>query len=116
MPRSIPQQAPGVPEDPVTGTGMHVRYMHRRERGTMTDGDLQRLDHALLRLRRMWDAPAGVEHEGRVVDGSTLLVCVAVEEHRAVASGAGAVEVGVLEVAQALGVTHSTASRLVSRA
>ncbi len=71
-------------------------------------GDLLRLDRALLRLRRMWDAPAGIRHEGRTVEGSTLLVCLAVDEH-----GDG---VGVTAVAAALGVTQSTASRLVSRA
>ncbi|WP_158550795.1 MarR family winged helix-turn-helix transcriptional regulator [Geodermatophilus sp. TF02-6] len=72
---------------------------------------LERVDRALLRLRRMWDAPAGIEHEGALVEGSTLLVCLAVEEGLA-----GAAEVGVVEVAAALGVTHSTASRLVTRA
>jgi DNA-binding MarR family transcriptional regulator len=90
--------------------------MHDGEREQMTDGDLERLDHALLKLRRMWDAPAGIEHEGRIVDGSTLLVCLAVEEHRVAESDGGVLEVGVLEVATALGVAHSTASRLVSRA
>ncbi len=79
----------------------------------MADDDLQRLDRALLRLRRMWDAPAGIPHEGRIVEGSTLLVCLAVEE-RAHPDGLG--EVGVVEVSESLGVTHSTASRLVSRA
>ncbi|WP_158579952.1 MarR family winged helix-turn-helix transcriptional regulator [Geodermatophilus marinus] len=74
------------------------------------DSDLVRVDRALLRLRRMWDAPAGIEHEGALVEGSTLLVCLAVAEGRVTG------EVGVVEVAGALGVTHSTASRLVSRA
>lgn len=78
----------------------------------MTEEDLVRVDRALLRLRRMWDAPAGIEHEGTLVEGSTLLVCLAVEEAR----GEGVREAGVVEVAAALGVTHSTASRLVSRA
>jgi len=78
----------------------------------VSQDDLARVDRALLRLRRMWDAPAGIEHEGAVVEGSTLLVCLAVEE----ALGGGVPEVGVVEVAAALGVTHSTASRLVSRA
>jgi DNA-binding MarR family transcriptional regulator len=71
-------------------------------------GDLARVDHALLRLRRMWDAPRGITHEGGVVEGSTLLVCLAVTD----AAGA----VGVAEVAEALGVAPSTASRLVARA
>jgi DNA-binding MarR family transcriptional regulator len=70
--------------------------------------DLARVDQALLRLRRMWDAPRGIAHEGGVVEGSTLLVCLAV------ADTAGAV--GVAEVADALGVAPSTASRLVARA
>lgn len=79
----------------------------------MLDDDLARLDRALLRLRRMWDAPAGIAHEGRTVEGSTLLVCLAVAEGPAGPPGA---ESGVVEVAEGLGVTHSTASRLVSRA
>ena len=70
--------------------------------------DLARVDQALLRLRRMWDAPRGIAHEGGVVEGSTLLVCLAI------ADTAGAV--GVAEVADALGVAPSTASRLVARA
>jgi DNA-binding MarR family transcriptional regulator len=70
--------------------------------------DLARVDQALLRLRRMWDAPRGIAHEGGVVEGSTLLVCLAV------ADTAG--PVGVAEVADALGVAPSTASRLVARA
>ncbi len=103
---------------PRTGAGarplrtiMHVRYMGTGG-GAVTEDDLVRVDRALLRLRRMWDAPAGIEHEGALVEGSTLLVCLAVEEART--EGVG--EVGVVEVAAALGVTHSTASRLVSRA
>lgn len=75
------------------------------------DGDLVRVDRALLRLRRMWDAPAGIEHEGGVVEGSTLMVCLAVDERLHESA-----EVGVVEVAEALRVTQSTASRLVSRA
>jgi DNA-binding MarR family transcriptional regulator len=70
--------------------------------------DLARVDQALLRLRRMWDAPRGIAHEGGVVEGSTLLVCLAI------ADTAGAV--GVAGVADALGVAPSTASRLVARA
>ncbi|WNV75902.1 MarR family winged helix-turn-helix transcriptional regulator [Geodermatophilus sp. DSM 44513] len=78
----------------------------------MSQDDLARVDRALLRLRRMCDAPAGIPHEGALVEGSTLLVCLAVEE----ALDEGVPEVGVVEVAAALGVTHSTASRLVGRA
>jgi len=70
--------------------------------------DLLSLDRALRQLRRMWDAPAGIAHEGRVIEGSTLLVCLAVDEHDGVA--------GVGTVATTLGVAHSTASRLVARA
>jgi DNA-binding MarR family transcriptional regulator len=70
--------------------------------------DLARVDQAMLRLRRMWDAPRGIAHEGGVVEGSTLLVCLAVADTAAA--------VGVAEVADALGVAPSTASRLVARA
>jgi DNA-binding MarR family transcriptional regulator len=70
--------------------------------------DIERVDRALLRLRRMWDAPTGVPHEGGVVEGSTLLVCLAVADASS--------EVGINEVTRALGVVHSTASRLVARA
>ena len=42
--------------------------------------DLARVDQALLRLRRTWDAPRGIAHEGGVVEGSTLLVCLAVAD------------------------------------
>ncbi|WP_433789680.1 MarR family winged helix-turn-helix transcriptional regulator [Actinoplanes sp. CA-252034] len=72
------------------------------------NSDLARFDQALLRLRRMWDAPTGIAHEGRVVEGSTLLVCLAIAE----APG----EIGVSEVTRALAVAPSTASRLVARA
>ena len=75
--------------------------------------ELARIDRALLGLRRMWDAPAEVDHGGRVVEGSTLLVCLAIAEHD---ERGGPGEAGVREVAEFLGVTHSTASRLVSRA
>src|SRR5687767_7697907 len=56
----------------------------------------------------MWDAPAGIPHEDGVVEGSTLLVCLAIAEQDT--------EGGVNEVTTALGVAHSTASRLVARA
>lgn len=75
------------------------------------EDDLVRVDRALLRLRRMWDAPAGIQHGGTAVEGSTLMVCLAVEE-RLVASA----EAGVVDVAEALRVTQSTGSRLVTRA
>ncbi|MGX6607385.1 MarR family winged helix-turn-helix transcriptional regulator [Micromonosporaceae bacterium Da 78-11] len=69
---------------------------------------MERVDRALLRLRRMWDAPSGIPHDGGVVEGSTLLVCLAISDATS--------EVGVSEVMNALGVAHSTASRLVARA
>lgn len=72
--------------------------------------DVASIDRALLGLRRVWDAPAGVSHEGRIVEGSTLLVCLAVAE-TAVAG-----EVSITDVTRVLGVAHSTASRLVARA
>jgi DNA-binding MarR family transcriptional regulator len=68
------------------------------------------LDGALMRIRRLWDTPAGVEHHGEVLDGSTLMVCLVLAD-----AGAGA-EPGVVEVATGLGVVQSTASRLVARA
>ncbi len=86
---------------------MHAWYIYPQE-ATMAQADLVRLDRALLRLRRIWDAPAGIPQEGAVVEGSTLLVCLAVDER------GGEADVG--QVATALAVVHSTASRLVGRA
>ena len=88
------------------------------------DPTLLGLDAALLRLRRLWDAPTGVLHRGAVVDGSTLLLCLVLSEieHRPAVPGTPApdqgpdAEPGVVEVATGLGVTQSTASRLASRA
>ncbi|MGL5853028.1 MAG: MarR family winged helix-turn-helix transcriptional regulator [Phycicoccus sp.] len=74
----------------------------------MSDGaELDRIDHALLRLRRFVSAPASMPHDGRRVEASTVLVVDAVLR-------LGATTVG--EVADAVDVTHSTASRLVARA
>ncbi|MGL4177455.1 MAG: MarR family winged helix-turn-helix transcriptional regulator [Dermatophilaceae bacterium] len=74
----------------------------------MPDGeDLDRIDHALLRLRRFVSAPASMPHDGRRVEASTVLVVDAVLRLGATT---------VSEVAAAVDVTHSTASRLVARA
>lgn len=75
--------------------------------------DLASVDRALLRLRRIWDVPAGVDHAGKRVEGSTLLVCLVLDD---LSAQAGSTEVGVTDVAAALDVAHSTASRLISRA
>jgi len=72
--------------------------------------DLERIDLALRGLRRAWAAPTGVAHEGGVVEGSTLLVCLVVAE-----ANPGA-EVSITDITHGLGVAHSTASRLVARA
>ena len=71
------------------------------------DPEIRAIDGALMRLRRVWDAPAGVAHEGDTVDGSTLLICLALADRQPVDIGG---------TAAVLNVTHSTASRLVARA
>jgi DNA-binding MarR family transcriptional regulator len=75
-------------------------------------GDLERLDAALMRLRRLWTAPrtqAGMRAGDEPVELSTVLVVDALargpEQH-----------LGVADVAERLDVTPSTASRLVDRA
>jgi DNA-binding MarR family transcriptional regulator len=74
----------------------------------MTDEhELDRIDHAVLRLRRFVTAPASLEHRGRRVEASTVLVVDAVRRLDSITVG---------DVAAAVGVTHSTASRLVARA
>lgn len=70
--------------------------------------DLERLDRALLRLRRFVEAPAALDDGGSLVELSTLLVLDAV-------TSAGEA-VTVRDVARWLGVAHSTASRFVTRA
>jgi DNA-binding MarR family transcriptional regulator len=74
--------------------------------------DLERLDEALLRLRRLWSTPPPSlvleTGDGAQVTMSSVLVV----EACARAEG----EVGVGEVARFLEVEHSTASRLVDRA
>lgn len=78
-------------------------------------GQFDRLDRALLDLRRFWAAPdavpdAALGAPARPVEMSTLLVVDAVR------AGAGAGEVTVGGVAHHLDVAPSTASRLVDRA
>jgi DNA-binding MarR family transcriptional regulator len=74
--------------------------------------DLERLDDALLRLRRLWSTPPPSlvleSGDGTQVTLSSVLVV------EACARGGG--EVGVGDVARFLEVEHSTASRLVDRA
>ena len=79
------------------------------------DDALTRLDASLLDLRRFAQAPADLGDDvhvdrGAAVQVSTMLVVDAVARH-----GGGA-ECSVGDVAEALDVVHSTASRLVARA
>ncbi|NMR20110.1 MarR family winged helix-turn-helix transcriptional regulator [Cellulomonas fimi] len=69
--------------------------------------DLERIDRALMQLRRFVEAPAMVDDRGRHVETSTLLVLEALGPES---------EPTVRDVARRLDVTHSTASRLVTRA
>ncbi|MEV4411833.1 MarR family transcriptional regulator [Catellatospora sp. NPDC049609] len=64
------------------------------------------IDQALIRLRRLLEPPAVVDDPAGPVETSTILVV------NAVADG----PLTVTAVAAALSVTHSTASRLISRA
>ncbi len=76
------------------------------------DGVLEQLDSALLALRRFVSpelARPRIEHEGTVIELSTMLVVDAIDR-----SALG--EVSVREVAESLQVAPSTASRLVDRA
>jgi DNA-binding MarR family transcriptional regulator len=74
--------------------------------------DLERLDAALMRLRRLWTAPrtqAGMRAGDEPVELSTVLVVDALArepQHH----------LGVADVAERIDVTPSTASRLVDRA
>lgn len=70
-------------------------------------GDLQLVDRALMRLRHFVEVPAAVDDAGRRIEASTLLVLEAL---------AAMADPTVRDVARALDVTHSTASRLVLRA
>ena len=77
----------------------------------MTD-DLQVLDEALVRLRRLWTASRAhvVDDLGRRVEMSSVLVV------EACARAADSAEVTVGDVAAFLDVEPSTASRMVDRA
>lgn len=78
--------------------------------------NLDRLDAALLSLRRLVEVPGGrpaLAHGGQAVEISTVLVTDAVARHRSEGRG-DACSIG--DVADALQVAHSTASRLVDRA
>ncbi|MFK5647936.1 MarR family winged helix-turn-helix transcriptional regulator [Ornithinimicrobium sp. LYQ121] len=77
------------------------------------DDSLLRLDAALLTLRRLTSAPTArpvLDHDGSQVEVSTMLVV------DAVARCAQERACSIQDVAQALTVAHSTASRLVDRA
>lgn len=81
------------------------------------DGErvLGRLDDALLRLRRVTAAPPpAFVVEGGGASGSAPVTASTVLVVDACARAEGEVSVG--EVARALGVEHSTASRLIDRA
>ena len=80
------------------------------QRSTVT-GD-ERLDRALIALRRFWTAPDAVRDGAATVELSTLLVLEAVLEGPAAGDG----EIGVGLVGERLDVRPSTASRLVDRA
>ena len=75
------------------------------------DGDLEALDEALVRLRRLWTASRAsvVDELGRRVEMSSVLVVEACARTRATETSVG-------DVAVFLDVEPSTASRLVDRA
>ena len=75
--------------------------------------DLQLLDEALVRLRRLWTASRAsvVDELGRRVEMSSVLVVEACAR-----AGSHATEVTVGDVAAFLDVEPSTASRMVDRA
>jgi DNA-binding MarR family transcriptional regulator len=76
-------------------------------RTCMSADALAQIDAALLALRRFVEPPAVVDHEGRRVEVSTVLVLDAL-------SDVG--QATVTDVAEHLSIAHSTASRLVTRA
>ena len=80
-------------------------------------GDLEAVDEALVRLRRLWTASRVhvLDELGERVEMSSVLVVEACARTAAAGAGAGA-EVTVGDVAVFLDVDPSTASRLVERA
>lgn len=76
-------------------------------------GELGRIDAALLGLRHLWAGPPARQAAG--ADGVELST-VWIVEALARAEGAGAADPSVGELAEALDVAHSTASRLLDRA
>ncbi len=74
--------------------------------------DLERLDDALLRLRRLWTTPPPSLVLESAAGTQVTISSVLVVEACARVEG----EVGVGEVARFLEIEHSTASRLVDRA
>lgn len=81
-------------------------YVYRTYMGATRQDDTARLDGALVRLRRFLDVPWAFDDDRERVKRSTLIVLEALPDAPLSVSG----------VAAWLGVTHSTASRLVSRA
>ncbi|WP_170206058.1 MarR family winged helix-turn-helix transcriptional regulator [Klugiella xanthotipulae] len=78
--------------------------------------DLSAIDDALLRLRRIWEAPSRVTTEqGTPIDTSTVLIVDAITRLR-YPDGPAHTPVHIAEVATRLDVTPSTASRLVNKA
>lgn len=81
--------------------------MYHTYMSTAATRDLRRIDSSLRRMRRAFEPPGAVTDARRRVEASTLLVLEAL-------LGGGART--VRDVARDLGVAHSTASRLVTRA
>lgn len=80
---------------------MYSTYM------TATREELELIDRALRLLRHVVEPPGMIDDEGQRVEASTILVL------EALADGGPPT---VRDVAERLGVAHSTASRLVKRA
>jgi DNA-binding MarR family transcriptional regulator len=77
------------------------------------DPDLCRIDAALLALRHLWSSPPA-QRAGAT--GPIELSTVWIVDALARAAEVGASDLAVRDVAAALGVAHSTASRLLDRA
>jgi DNA-binding MarR family transcriptional regulator len=77
------------------------------------DPDLCRIDAALLALRHLWSSPPAQRAGAtRPIELSTVWIVDALTR----AAEVGASDLAVRDVAAALGVAHSTASRLLDRA